>query len=70
MSLKTHEISETRYKELLLLERFVGRIYYANIACNNEAIKEVIKDISSLYHVSEGDDYYEHNLVWALEKGL
>jgi hypothetical protein len=37
-------------------EDMVSKIYYANIAMNNEAIRDVVAKIASVLHVMEGDD--------------
>lgn len=50
--------------EYEMFRRWISRIYIANIAMNNEAIKEVIGEISSLLHISEGEDYLEKLQRW------
>ena len=42
--------------ELKQLNTWVDRIYYANIAMNNEAIKSVIDEIAKAYHIEEMQD--------------
>ena len=40
-------------------EVMVIRIYYANIAMNNEAIADVVQEIARKHHVSEGEHLIE-----------
>lgn len=40
-------------------EVMVTRIYYANIAMNNEAIAAVVQEIARKHHVSEGEHLIE-----------
>ncbi len=39
----------------------VMRIYYANIACNNDAIRDEVQDIAGRLHVAEGDNLIGDN---------
>ena len=36
-------------------EEMVTKIYYANIAMNNQAIQDVVSKIASVLHITEGD---------------
>jgi hypothetical protein len=40
-------------------DSIISRIYYANIAMNNEAIKKAISEIASTLHLSEGDHLFD-----------
>jgi len=36
-------------------DSMITKIYYANIAMNNQAIKDAMAKINSVFHVTEGD---------------
>jgi len=40
-------------------EDIISKIYYSNIAMNNEGIKEAVMDIASKLHIPEGECLYD-----------
>jgi hypothetical protein len=40
-------------------EHIISKIYYSNIAMNNEGIKEAVMEIASKLHISEGECLYD-----------
>ena len=54
--------------EIDLLRDWAGRIHLATICMNHDNIKQVVGEIASHYHVSEGD-CYEDKLLRLQEKG-
>ena len=40
-------------------EHIISKIYYSNIAMNNEGIKEAVTEIASKLHISEGECLYD-----------
>tara|TARA_R110000765_G_scaffold155852_3_gene258729 strand:+ start:1934 stop:2107 length:174 start_codon:yes stop_codon:yes gene_type:complete len=39
-------------------EQIITKIYYANIAMNNEGIKETVSEIARKLHLTEGQGLY------------
>jgi len=40
-------------------EDIISKIYYSNIAMNNEGIKEAVSEIASKLHIREGECLYD-----------
>jgi len=40
-------------------EDIISKIYYSNIAMNNEGIKEAVMEIASKLHIPEGECLYD-----------
>lgn len=49
---------ESKEEYLAWCEHIVKKIYYSNIAMNNENIKDAIKEISRKLWVSEGEELF------------
>ena len=50
---------ETKEQYMQWCEDMVTKIYYANIAMNNEGIKEAVSQIASKLHIPEGECLYD-----------
>lgn len=47
-------LTDTKEEHLRKCQDWVARIYYANIAMNNDEIRKVVDEISRYYYVTEG----------------
>jgi hypothetical protein len=50
---------KTREEYVEWCESIITKIYYSNIAMNNEGIKEAVTNIASTLHISEGECLYD-----------
>jgi hypothetical protein len=46
-----------KHMEWKVFHDWITRIYYANICMDNDKVADVVKEIASALHVSEGDKY-------------
>ena len=44
-------------------EDIITKIYYSNIAMNNEGIKEAVMEIATKLHIPEGDCLYDGGVM-------
>ena len=50
---------ESKEKYIEWCEDVITKIYYSNIAMNDDGIKEAVKQIASKLHMSEGEYLYD-----------
>ena len=50
---------KSKEKYIEWCEDIITKIYYSNIAMNNEGIKEAVGEIASKLHMSEGEYLYD-----------